>query len=218
MKLGCRGGVISSAAHTIFNFTNSLHSKPNSKAQAKLVAAKKQSETEKRRRARINAQYVTLRTILPSLIKMDKASVLGETISRVKKLKKAAAAKVEAACHSGGREDDECVVPSGADRLSLEYSEFGRGLVMKAMLSCEDRAGLMTEVTRAVRSVKGKVVRADMVTVGGRIKILMWLKGLGCSGKNEELVVLRRALKVTMERPVCGNVNRRLRFLQRDYF
>lgn len=149
-------------------------------------------------------------------IKKDKASVLGETIRRVKELKKAAA-EVEAACHSSGR---ECGVPDGDDRLSVEQCEIGGGLLgTKAMLSCEDRAGLMAEVAMAVRSVKGKALRAETVSVGGRTKVLVWVKGLGAN-KNEDLVVLmRRAFKVVMDRPrSCGNIlyNRNLRFLQTD--
>lgn len=71
MKLGGRGVISSTpAAHAFFSFKNSLHRTPKSKAQPKLVAAKKHSEAEKRRRLRINFQYTTLRTILPNLIKV----------------------------------------------------------------------------------------------------------------------------------------------------
>lgn len=45
--------------------------KPKSKAEIKLLAAKKHSEAEKRRRMRINGQYDTLRNILPYLIKVS---------------------------------------------------------------------------------------------------------------------------------------------------
>lgn len=44
--------------------------KQRSNAEIKVVAAKKHSEAEKRRRMRINGQYETLRTILPNLIKV----------------------------------------------------------------------------------------------------------------------------------------------------
>lgn len=45
--------------------------KPKSKAEIKILAAKKHSDAEKRRRLRINAQYAELRNILP---KLDKVS------------------------------------------------------------------------------------------------------------------------------------------------
>lgn len=45
--------------------------KPKSKAEIKVLAAKKHSEAEKRRRMRINGQYETLRNILPNIIKVS---------------------------------------------------------------------------------------------------------------------------------------------------
>lgn len=144
--------------------------------------------------------------------------MLGETIRQVKELKKAVAEVEANACHGHIGREDQCVVPSGADRLSLEHCEVeeGEGL-MKAVLSCEDRAGLMSEMMMAVRAVKGKVVKAEMVTVGGRTKIVVWVKGLDGSG-NEGMVGLRKALKVIVVRRVlqAAEINRKLRFVQWD--
>ncbi|XP_062100286.1 transcription factor bHLH131 [Humulus lupulus] len=192
--------------------------KPKLKADAKPFAAFKHSEAERIRRMRINGQYATLRTILPNLIKMDKASVLAETIRRVRELKKAVE-EVEAVCCT--------VVPGGEDGLSLEYSggveEDGQdsgaaGLVfIKVALSLEDRPGLMLELINAVKSVKGaggvgliRVVKAEMVTVGGRTKTLLWLQPMpppassgSSSGSGDYdgegvLVMLRRTLRVVL--------------------
>lgn len=49
----------------------SSFTKQKSKVENKLLAAKKHSEAEKRRRMRINGQYETLRSILPNLIKVS---------------------------------------------------------------------------------------------------------------------------------------------------
>lgn len=214
------------------NIYNKNFFKPKSKAEAKVIAAKKHSESEKRRRMRINGQYTTLRALLPDLIKvyylidlmefclnvygviwkmsrklsslrildiqMDKASVLGETVRKVRELKKALA-EVEAACHYGDRRD-ECVLPGGVDKLSVEQCEGEKGGLVKATFSCEDRLGLISDMTRALSCVKGRVVRAEMVTVGGRSKNALWVQGLG--GGNEGVVALKRALKVVIDRPV----------------
>ncbi|KAM1291992.1 hypothetical protein ACFX13_019351 [Malus domestica] len=180
------------------NIYNKNFFKPKSKAEAKVIAAKKHSESEKRRRMRINSQYTTLRAILPDLIKMDKASVLGETVRKVRELKKALT-EVEAACHCGDRRD-ECVLPGGVDKLSVEQCEGEKGGLVKATFSCEDRLGLISDMTRALSCVKGRVVRAEMVTVGGRSKNALWVQGLG--GGNEGVVALKRALKVVIDRPV----------------
>ncbi|XP_027362838.1 transcription factor bHLH131 [Abrus precatorius] len=167
-------------------------SKPRSKAEVKLLAAKKHSEAEKRRRMRINGQYETLRNVLPNLIKKDKATVLAETIKQVKELKKKVS-KLEEDSHGNPK---EVKFPSGADRLNLEKCYDSQGLV-KATLSCEDRPGLMSAITRALGSVKAKVVKVEMVTVGGRTRSVLWVQGHG----NEGLGMLKSTLKVAMHKP-----------------
>ncbi|XP_050133486.1 transcription factor bHLH131-like [Malus sylvestris] len=174
------------------NIYNKNFFKPNSKAEAKLIDAKKHSESEKRRRMRINSQYTTLRDILPNLIKVnqngDKASLLAEAVRR-----------------------DECVLPGGVDKLSIEQCEGEKEGLVKATCSCEDRPGLKSEMTRAPSCVKGRVVRAEMVTVGGRSKNAVWLQRLG--GGNEGVVALKRALKMVADRPVLPrNVSKKLPF------
>ncbi|KAF7809354.1 transcription factor bHLH131 [Senna tora] len=169
--------------------------KPKAKSEIKLLTAKKHSEAEKRRRMRINGQYAALRILLPDLIKMDKASVLAETIRQLKELK-VNVSELEAV--SGGTSGEITVFPSGADKLNVEHCNDEQGLV-KATLSCEDRPGLMSAITRALRSVKAKVVKAEMVTVGGRTRNVLWVQGLG--NGNEGMGVLKRTLKVVMHRP-----------------
>ncbi|KAK7307257.1 hypothetical protein VNO77_40156 [Canavalia gladiata] len=167
-------------------------SKSRSKAEIKLLAAKKHSEAEKRRRMRINGQYETLRNVLANLIKKDKASVLVETIKQVKELKKKVSKLEEESC--GNSKDVK--FPSGADRLNLEKCNDEYGLV-KATFSCEDRPGLMSAIGRALGSVKAKAVKAEVVTVGGRTRSMLWVQGPG----NEGLGMLKSTLKVAMHKP-----------------
>ncbi|KAK7309754.1 hypothetical protein RJT34_06732 [Clitoria ternatea] len=175
----------------ISNTYKNSFSKPKSKAENKLLAAKKHSEAEKRRRIRINGQYETLRSVLPSLIKKDKASVLVETIKQVKELKKKVAKLEES---SGVPKNVK--FPSGADKLNLEKCNDEHGLV-KTTLSCEDRPGLMSAIARALGSVRAKVVKAEMLTVGGRTRSVLWVQGPG----NEGLGMLKGTLKVAMHKP-----------------
>ncbi|QCD90700.1 transcription factor MYC2 [Vigna unguiculata] len=168
--------------------------KQRSKAEIKVVAAKKHSEAEKRRRMRINGQYETLRTILPNLIKKDKASVLAETIKQVKELKKKVSKLEQDSC--GNSSKDVVKFPSGADRLSLEKCSNEEGLV-KATLSCEDSQGLMSAISRAMGSVKTKVVKAEIVSVGGRNRSVLWVQGLG----NDRMGMLKSSLKIAMHKP-----------------
>ncbi|PON38798.1 Basic helix-loop-helix transcription factor [Parasponia andersonii] len=209
---GCRNSNASSKQNSLNQGVISI-CKPKLKAdQAKLLAAHKHSESERRRRMGINGQYATLRTILPNLIKMDKASVLAETIRRVRELKKAVE-EVEEVC---------CTVPDVDDELRLEVGEDheeSAGLVLiKATLSCEDRPGLMLELINALKSVKRgvelRVVKAEMMTAGGRTKTVLWLRrrGAGSGGRGYEhdddneaiLVMLRRTLKVVLAKRANG--------------
>ncbi|KAK4584187.1 hypothetical protein RGQ29_022077 [Quercus rubra] len=121
---------------------------------------------------------------------MDKATMLAETVQQVRELRKTVP-DLEGVC--GGSSKD-CVFPGGADKLSLENGDGDndQGLV-KVTFSCEDRPGLISAVARTLRSMKGRVVKFEMVTLGGRTKSVLWVQGL--SGGNEGTGMLRRALK-----------------------
>uniref|UniRef100_A0A2N9EPK3 BHLH domain-containing protein n=1 Tax=Fagus sylvatica TaxID=28930 RepID=A0A2N9EPK3_FAGSY len=179
-------------------------SKPKSKFESKQLAAKKHSEAERRRRMRINGQYATLRDVLPNLVKMDKATVLAETVRQVRELRKTVS-DLEAVCR-GSSSTKDCVFPGEANRLSLENCDNHQGLV-KVTFSCEDRPGLISAVARTLRSMKGRVVKFEMVTLGGRTKNVLWVRGL--SGGNEGIVMLRRALKVVIDRPILPGFSKK---------
>lgn len=132
--------------------------------------------------------------------------MLSETVRQVRELRKTVSA-LEGVCCGNGAKD--CVFPGETDKLSLESCDDEQGLV-KVTFSCEDRPGLMSTVAKAVRTVKGRVVKSEMVTVGGRTKCVLWVRGLG--GRNEGIVMLRRALKVVIERPILAGISKDPRF------
>ncbi|CAI0421969.1 unnamed protein product, partial [Linum tenue] len=147
----------------------------------------KHKVSERDRRSRMNSMYSDLRTILPNIIKQkNKASVLEETIRQLKQLK-STAFELNAICGGGS----DCLYPGGDDDdsvVSIEDKE-GKGeqqqqQVVKVMLSCEDRRKLMEDVGKAVRTVKAKVLRAEMVIMGGRMKCVLWVEEMeGYKGK-----------------------------------
>ncbi|KAG7544648.1 Helix-loop-helix DNA-binding domain superfamily [Arabidopsis suecica] len=151
--------------------------KPKSKTESKEVAAKKHSDAERRRRLRINSQFATLRTILPNLVKQDKASVLGETVRYFNELKKMV--------------QDIPTTPSLEDSLRLGHCNNNRDLA-RVVFSCSDRDGLMSEVAESMKAVKAKAVRAEIMTVGGRTKCALFVQGVN---GNEGLVKLKKSLK-----------------------
>ncbi|MCD7463201.1 hypothetical protein HAX54_050150 [Datura stramonium] len=202
---------------------------PRSMAEAKAIAANKShSEAERRRRKRINGHLATLRTLLPNTIKTDKASLLAEAVRCVRELKKTtselgATTMSEYDDDDNDNDDDQILMkklmfPSESDELNISYCNSSSNnnntdnsegtLIVKASMCCEDRPEIMMELRRALSTVQGKVVRAEMSTVGGRIKCVLWLQMLEINGCKEGLLVqLRRALKVVMDKANFGPQN-----------
>ncbi|WOL19979.1 hypothetical protein Cni_G28781 [Canna indica] len=139
----------------------------SSRTAAETRAVRSHSEAERRRRQRINGHLATLRSLLPSATRLDKAALLGEVVRQVRELR-------------GMVEDVAVVVPGEGDEVGVEEETpedgGGRARVVRAWVCCADRPGLMGELSRAVRSVRARAVRAEMVTVGGRTRSLLELE------------------------------------------
>ncbi|XP_031106661.1 putative transcription factor bHLH107 [Ipomoea triloba] len=170
-------------------------------------AANRHAKAESERRKRINSHLSTLRKLFPDLTKKDKPRVLTEAVKELKELREKVAEKLEEHQSGGetplflpGENDEVAVVPCDGE-------EEGAWAV-KATICCEDRPGLNRDLTEAVQSVKGRVVRAEMATVGGRTKVdvvVRWCKEQGGGGGGEkDLGSLRRALKAVVENRSLG--------------
>uniref|UniRef100_A0ACD5VVV4 Uncharacterized protein n=1 Tax=Avena sativa TaxID=4498 RepID=A0ACD5VVV4_AVESA len=166
------------------------------------TAMRSHSEAERRRRERINAHLATLRSMVPCADKMDKAALLAEVISHVKKLK-AEAARV-------GR---HCPVPSGADEVTVDvvqqqppaaypYHHSGGGLLLvKATLSCADGcADLFADVRRALQPLAPRVVGSDVTTLGGRVRVTVLMAREG----DVTAASVRQALESVLDRVVSS--------------
>ncbi|KAK4371593.1 hypothetical protein RND71_011068 [Anisodus tanguticus] len=212
-----------SSSNEMFNNVESSSVSPRSMAEAKAIAANKNhSEAERRRRKRINGHLATLRTLLPNTIKTDKASLLAEAVRSVRELKKTTS-ELGATTMSDDDNDDndnyddhttlmkKFMFPSESDELNISYCNNSMDsdgtLIVKASICCEDRPEIMMELRNALSTVQGKVIRAEMSTVGGRIKCLLWLQILENGCKEELLVQLRSALKVVMDKATFGPQN-----------
>ena len=146
--------------------------------------------------------------------------MLGEVVRRVKELKKVAS-ELTADDHGDGNGDGDasrsCLLPGDMDDVKLRRSENDSSILV-ATLCCEDRPELIMDLTRALRSVKGRVVRAEMATVGGRTKSILWVRGVSGggiggsgSGSGGPEGLLRRALKVVVDKPSSsGNMGHHL--------
>ncbi|XP_061376633.1 transcription factor bHLH51-like [Gastrolobium bilobum] len=149
-------------------------------------ASKSHSLAEKRRRDRINAQLATLRKLIPKSDKMDKAALLGSVVDRVKDLKRKAMDVSKA-----------FTVPTEIDEVSIDYdtiqdesctkvNKFKDNIIIKASVCCDDRPELFSELIQVLKGLRLTAVKADISSVGGRIKSILIL----CSKDSEEGVCL----------------------------
>ncbi|KAL5200933.1 hypothetical protein ABZP36_035287 [Zizania latifolia] len=158
-------------------------------------ASRSHSEAERKRRGRINAHLDTLRGLLPSASRMDKAALLGEVVRYVRELRGEAGGAV-----AGG------VVPGEGDEVGVEEEEEGcswdggeRTRRVSAWVCCADRPGLMSELARAVRSVRARAVRAEIATVGGRTRSVLQLDiAGGDDGASRPAPALQAALRAVL--------------------
>ncbi|RDX93955.1 Transcription factor bHLH30, partial [Mucuna pruriens] len=176
-------------------------------------ACKSHREAERRRRQRINAHLSTLRSLLPNAAKSDKASLLGEVVEHVKRLRKeaddVACGESSSSCSAepGSVRSEAWPFPGECDEATVSYcdGDDGEPRRVKATVCCEDRAGLNRDMAQAIRSVRAKPVRAEMMTVGGRTKsvvVIEWPAKDGGEAKEvegEEVGALERALKAVVE-------------------
>ncbi|XP_040375941.1 transcription factor bHLH30-like [Oryza brachyantha] len=168
------------------------------------MALKSHSEAERRRRERINAHLATLRTMVPCTDKMDKAALLAEVVSHVRKLKSAAA-----------RVGRCSPVPSGADEVAVEAvqeaSASGRGggggdtpVLLRATLSCDDRADLFVDVKRALQPLGLEVVGSEVTTLGGRVRLTFLVSCGPRAAAAAAMASVREALQSVLDKASSG--------------
>ncbi|CAO2191542.1 unnamed protein product [Urochloa humidicola] len=141
-----------------------------------LAASRSHSEAERRRRQRINSHLARLRSLLPNTTKTDKASLLAEVIEHVKELKRQTSAVLgaagegeEASASAAARR--HMLLPTESDELAVEAGEDDEGrLLVRASLCCEDRAGLIPDIARALAALRLRARRAKIATLGGRVR------------------------------------------------
>ncbi|WCJ27185.1 basic helix-loop-helix (bHLH) DNA-binding superfamily protein [Euphorbia peplus] len=148
-----------------------------------LAALKSHSEAERRRRERINAHLATLRGLVPCNEKMDKATLLAEVIKQVKELKK-----------SAKEASQGLLIPMDDDQVEVE--PYGDGISsFKASLCCDYRSDLLSDTRQAIEGLRLKLVDAEISTLGGRLKTVLFLSS--CTNKNvaEDADVLVSSIK-----------------------
>jgi hypothetical protein len=126
-------------------------------------------------------------------MQMDKAALLGEVVRHVRELR--------------GDADGGAVagvaVPGESDEVGVEEERWDgreRAKRVRAWVCCADRPGLMSELGRAVRSVRARAVRAEIATVGGRTRSVLELDvGQTAGAGRPELQAALRAVLLSRE-------------------
>ncbi|TKY47562.1 Transcription factor bHLH51 [Spatholobus suberectus] len=159
-----------------------------------ISASKSHSQAEKRRRDRINTQLATLRKLIPKSDKMDKAALLGSVIDQVKDLKRKAMDVSRA--FTVPTEIDEVSIDCDhvQDESCTKVNKLKDNIVIKASVCCDDRPELFPELIQVLKGLRLTAVKADIASVGGRIKSILVL----CSKDSEEgvcLATLKQSLK-----------------------
>ncbi|ONK61490.1 uncharacterized protein A4U43_C08F30450 [Asparagus officinalis] len=129
-----------------------------------MLASKNHREAEKRRRERIKSHLDRLRTILACDPKTDKASLLAKAVDHVRDLRQRTA-----------EISDTRLFPSETDEIIVLPGTDGRVPVFEASVCCDDRIDLLPEIIETLRSLRMRTLRAEIATLGGRVRNVMVL-------------------------------------------
>ena len=157
---------------------------------------------------------------------MDKAALLGSVIDQVKDLKRKAMDVSRV-----------ITVPTEIDEVSIDYNhvvedetntnkvnKFKDNIIIKASVCCDDRPELFSELIQVLKGLRLTTVKADIASVGGRIKSILVL----CSKDSEENVcinTLKQSLKSAVTKIAsssmvsnCPTRSKRQRFFLPSHF
>ncbi|KAL0453228.1 UNVERIFIED_CONTAM: Transcription factor [Sesamum latifolium] len=187
----------------VLEFTDDHH---KSEGRA-LAASENHKEAERRRRQRINAHLHKLRALLLCNSKTDKASLLGKVVERVRELKQQTSEIMQL--------DQTTLIPSESDEIAVMQkhdSMNGKSVVIRASVCCEDRVDLIPELIEILKPLDLRPLRAEIATLGGRIKNVIHVLGGENQTADETALCLKDALETMVSRScVAGERSKRRR-------
>ncbi|KVH88053.1 hypothetical protein Ccrd_024563 [Cynara cardunculus var. scolymus] len=156
-------------------------------------------------------QGLTTTTKLRTMLELaaQKHAFSEQTVRRLKELKNMVV-DVSQSHDDGGRcsgngSQRSFFIPDENDEMTVRYCGSGNNKTVRVIICCEDRPGLIQDMTETIQSVHGKAVKAEMATVGGRTKAEVVVEWPECGGGGEDDVEsLKRALKAVVENRVLG--------------
>lgn len=191
-----------------------------------MAASKSHSQAEKRRRDRINAQLATLRKLIPKSDKMDKAALLGSVIDQVKDLKRKAVEVGKSL--TVPTEVDEIIVDSDLSdqdvNVNITNNNMGKSsdnkIYIRASVCCDDRPELFSELIRVLEGLKLTAVRADVASIGGRIKSVLILCSKDDTRQGVCINTLKQSLNLVLSKIASQSMasNCRIRSKRQRFF
>ncbi|KAF3328572.1 transcription factor bHLH30-like protein [Carex littledalei] len=170
-----------------------------------VIALRNHSEAEKRRRERINSHLSVLRGMISGTDKLDKAALLAQVINHVKLL------KTTATEHAKGY-----TIPSDTDEVTVlcepqTANTTNTSFLIRASICCDDSPELYPELKQSLQNLHARVVRAEISSLSGRVKIVFFIIPERGEGNGEMVDSVQHALRSALER-----VNSSMEFMPRD--
>ncbi|KAI4370522.1 hypothetical protein MLD38_018871 [Melastoma candidum] len=153
---------------------------------------------------------------------MDKAALLGSVVAQLKDLKRKASEIAESV-----------VIPSEVDEVAIDWEPDSGGHLrlegsnpsgcIRATLSCDDRPELFGELVGALKSLRLAAIRADVSSVGGRIRSMLVLRSKDGEEDHVGVNSLKQSLKAVLSRMACSSMaassdRRRIRSKRQRFF
>lgn len=152
---------------------------------------------------------------------MDKAALLGRVIDHVKDLKRKAM-EISKACSLPTEVDEVTIDSDLGDDQDVNLRNLGKtenNIFIRASFCCDDRPELFPELIQVLNGLQLTAVKADIASVGGRIKSTLVL----CTKESEAgvcLNTLKRSLKLVLSRLASSSMvtNCRIRSKRQRFF
>ncbi|KAJ9543292.1 hypothetical protein OSB04_022999 [Centaurea solstitialis] len=151
---------------------------------------------ERRRREKLNERFIILRSLVPLVTKMDKASILGDTIEYVKQLRKRVQ-DLEAVDRGGlkmTRFREEEGGGGGGGVVQVEVSIIESDALVE--IECLHREGLLLDVMKRLRELEMEVTTIQSCLNGGMCTAEMRakVKAKGNNGKKISIMQVKKAI------------------------